>query len=43
MAKVKPQYSISFDTEQYKVVAFSNIKADKTFFNIEEVKPFSII
>ena len=38
MAKVKPQYSISFDTEQYKVVAFSNIKADKPFFNIEEVK-----
>ena len=38
MAKVKPQYSISFDAEQYKVVAFSNIKADKPFFNIEEVK-----
>ena len=38
MAKVKPQYSISFDTEQYKVVALSNIKADKPFFNIEEVK-----
>ena len=38
MAKVKPQYSILFDAEQYKVVAFSNIKADKSFFNIEEVK-----
>ena len=38
MAKIKPQYFISFDTEEYKVVALSNIQADKPFFNIEEVK-----
>ena len=38
MKKAKPQYFISFDTEEYKVVALSNIQADKAFFNIEEVK-----